>query len=145
MVTNLFSQTVARKYFQVQQTGLFYSVNIGVDGINMAFQVHFAISLSLYIYRSLFLIISLSLSPIIYFLFDFPATTATITTSTISTMIVLTFTLFVLFCLLFSFCLSSIFFFFSFPHLCSVPSHLLGIFASACRPRFRRLQGLWGQ
>ena len=36
MITNIFSQLISRKYFQVGQTGLSYSVNVGVGGVNLA-------------------------------------------------------------------------------------------------------------
>jgi hypothetical protein len=32
IITNLFTQLTARKYFQVGQTGLVYNVNVGVEG-----------------------------------------------------------------------------------------------------------------
>ena len=36
ILSNIFTQLITRKYFQVAQTGLSYTTSVGVDGINLA-------------------------------------------------------------------------------------------------------------
>ena len=38
LIGNIFSQLVARKYYQASQSGLYYSVSVGIDGLSLGFQ-----------------------------------------------------------------------------------------------------------